>query len=141
MLNNESILNTSIIRNSWSCFALILKVAGLDILQLRTQENKLPEDIARECGYEQMFIYIVQAFQSGLDIIDPEFVISITKSGNQVKTLVVTDERCIDHAGFENYSNIIKRVRQKDEQPENAERLMVLIDKDHGVLTAMDEFI
>lgn len=56
------------------------------------------------------------------------------------RTLIVTDERCEQHAGFENYSNIPKRVRHKDEQPENAERLMVLIDKDRGVLTAMDEF-
>jgi hypothetical protein len=32
-------------------------------------------------------------------------------------------------------------MRHKDDQPENAERLMVLINKDRGVLTTTDEFI
>lgn len=50
-------------------------------------------------------------------------------------TLLITDERCLDHAGFDQYHNIQRRVKHKDEQPENAERLMILIDKDKGVLT------
>lgn len=115
MLDGESLINYAVAKNSWKCFVQILKIAGLDILKLKTQDDKLAEDIARECGYDREFNYIVQAFQSGLDILDPDFVLGLTKSENQVKTLVVTDERCIDHAGFENYSNIIKRVRQKDE--------------------------
>jgi hypothetical protein len=31
--------------------------------------------------------------------------------------------------------NVQERVAQKESQPENAERLMVLIDKEKGVLT------
>ena len=45
------------------------------------------------------------------------------------------------HAGFENYSACIKRVAHKDEQPENAERLMVLINDERGVLTQTSEFL
>lgn len=53
---------------------------------------------------------------------------------------MITDERCLEHAGFENYANSGKRVRHKENQPENAERLMILINKDKGVLSASDEF-
>jgi hypothetical protein len=31
----------------------------------------------------------------------------------QGKTLIITDERCLQHAGFENYNNIGKRVFTK----------------------------
>jgi hypothetical protein len=48
---------------------------------------------------------------------------------------MITDPRCLEHAGFDKYHNVIRRKAQKEEQPENAERLMVLIDSDHGVLT------
>lgn len=47
----------------------------------------------------------------------------------------------LSHAGFENYNSIAKRVAHKDDQPENAERLMVLIDEEKGVLTQSDQFI
>lgn len=35
----------------------------------------------------------------------------------------------------------MKRVRHKEEQPENAERLMVLMNEDTGVLSNFSEFI
>ena len=57
-----------------------------------------------------------------------------------LKTLIITDERCLEHAGFENYHQVANRVRHKSDQPENAERLMVLINKDRGVLQATEEF-
>lgn len=57
------------------------------------------------------------------------------------KTLLLTDPRCLDHAGFDQYHNITKRSQQKDEQPENAERLMVLIDKERGVLTQSEDLL
>lgn len=53
---------------------------------------------------------------------------------------MITDERFLLHAGFDNYSNTQKRKNHKDEQPENAERLMVLIDHERGTLTAAEEF-
>lgn len=55
-------------------------------------------------------------------------------------TLIITDQRCLKHAGFPNYANVIDRVSQKNQQPENAERLMVLIDSKTGVLTQANEF-
>jgi hypothetical protein len=45
------------------------------------------------------------------------------------------------HADFENYQNCQKRVEQKKDQPENSERLMVLIDSEKGVLTQSDALI
>ncbi len=48
---------------------------------------------------------------------------------------MITDERCLKHVGFDNYANTKKRKEQKDEIPENAERVMVLIDKERGTLT------
>ncbi len=55
--------------------------------------------------------------------------------------MVITDKNCLSHAGFENYKNVLKRVRHKGEQPENAERLMVLISEDKGVLTKQEDFL
>lgn len=57
------------------------------------------------------------------------------------KTLIVTDHYCLKHIGFTNYANVIERVSQKNFQPENAERLMVLIDKERGALTKAAEFL
>ncbi len=53
---------------------------------------------------------------------------------------MITDERCLNHAGFDKYHNVQHRQRHKDEQPENAERLMILINQDQGVLTESTEF-
>lgn len=60
---------------------------------------------------------------------------------SQQPTLVITDKRCLKHAGFDNYQNVLKRVRHKDEQPENAERLLVLLNEELGALTQREEFI
>lgn len=54
---------------------------------------------------------------------------------------MITDPRCLEHAGFDKYHNVARRKSQKEEQPENAERLMVLIDSDHGVLTKNQDFL
>lgn len=59
---------------------------------------------------------------------------------NVKKTFIVTDKTCLQHAGFQNYANVQERVMQKDNQPENAERLMVLIDQNTGALTKAREF-
>lgn len=45
------------------------------------------------------------------------------------------------HADFDNYQNCQKRVAQKEDQPENSERLLVLIDSEKGVLTQSDALI
>jgi hypothetical protein len=52
----------------------------------------------------------------------------------------MTDRYCLKHAKFLNYQNVSERVEQKGMQPENAERLLILIDKDKGVLSKLDEF-
>ena len=54
--------------------------------------------------------------------------------------MIVTDHYLLKHTGFSNYANVMERVRQKDHQPENAERLMCLIDKERGALTQAAEF-
>ena len=56
-------------------------------------------------------------------------------------TILITDDRCLQHTGFDKYHNVAKSQQQKEEQPENAERLMVLIDKERGVLTQASEFL
>ncbi|CDW86211.1 histone deacetylase [Stylonychia lemnae] len=53
---------------------------------------------------------------------------------------IASNQRYLQHAGFENYQNVKRRVSQKDRQPENAERLMVMIQKEKGTLIASEEF-
>ena len=57
------------------------------------------------------------------------------------KTLLLTDDRCLNHAGFKSYQNVYLRQNQKKEQPENAERLIVLTNEKNGVLTVAEEFV
>jgi hypothetical protein len=54
---------------------------------------------------------------------------------------MITDDRYLHHAGFDNYTNVVKRKNHKDEQPENAERLIILINKDTGILTESEIFV
>ena len=44
------------------------------------------------------------------------------------KTLVITDYRCIEHADFAFKRNIKEKVLQRDKQPENSDRLSLLVD-------------
>jgi hypothetical protein len=44
-------------------------------------------------------------------------------------TLLITDYRCLDHADFMNGNSLVSRVRQREMQPENSDRLRVLVDK------------
>ena len=54
---------------------------------------------------------------------------------------MITDDRYVQHAGFDNYSNVVKRKNRKDEQPENAERIMILTNKETGILTESEIFV
>lgn len=81
---------------------------------------------AKESGYEQQ--------------LEAALVDATNVPDNAKKTLIITDKFCLQHAGFQNYANVQERVLQKDSQPENAERLMVLIDSNTGCLTQAQEF-
>ena len=54
---------------------------------------------------------------------------------------MISDDRCLQHVGFDNYANTKKRSEWKNDIPENAERLMVLIDKEKGTLTSAEGLI
>ena len=110
------------------------------------------EKVAEMCGYSEHYSAIDalsrQGCQAGegtplsaLLVALPEKLASAKSRQLKKKTLVITDQFLLKHAGFYNYANIQERVLQKNGQPENAERLMVLIDKDKGVLTKSDEFL
>ena len=56
------------------------------------------------------------------------------------KTLVITDHRCIGHADFPHKRNIKEKVIQRERQPENSDRLALLIDHQTGLFTCGTEF-
>ncbi len=58
----------------------------------------------------------------------------------QYNTLLITDYRCLDHAPFLKPQIFTKKCEQRDNQPENADRLAVLVDKENGVFTCCTEF-
>ncbi len=138
----NNILIRSIIKTSWESFALILQLGGAQILEMKNFLLKTPHDVAVESGYHAEFSQIVEEFKSDPTLQElPNLLENISRLELQKKrTLLITDERCLQHAGFDNYHNIVKRKHHKDEQPENAERLMILIDENKGVLTKADEF-
>lgn len=57
------------------------------------------------------------------------------------KTLVITDYRCIEHADFPYKRNIKEKVLQRDKQPENSDRLALLVDQKIGLFTNGVEFV
>lgn len=54
---------------------------------------------------------------------------------------MITDSRCLEHADFINGQHLAQRVKQRDCQPENSDRLRVLVDKQKGVFTRSREFL
>jgi hypothetical protein len=55
------------------------------------------------------------------------------------RTLVATDYRCLEHVDFKKGNVLANRVQQRDIQPENSDRLRVLIDQNQGILRS-EEF-
>lgn len=130
-----TLLQRALVNESWECFSLLLTIGKLEYAELvKSQNSETLEDLAHRYGLIQPVAEIITAFKAGQDVHHLlEAIIGSTRSDR--KTLLLTDERCLDHAGFDQYHNTVKRAQQKDDQPENAERLMVLIDKDRGTLT------
>lgn len=61
-------------------------------------------------------------------------------SSSLQKTLVITDYRCVEHADFIYKRNIKEKVAQRNNQPENSDRLSLLVDEKIGLLTNGKEF-
>jgi hypothetical protein len=55
-------------------------------------------------------------------------------------TYFITDYRCLEHADFINGQHLNQRCKQRDVQPENSDRLRVLVDKQRGVISQSKEF-
>jgi hypothetical protein len=47
--------------------------------------------------------------------IQPQNILASLKDLYKAGTLLITDERCLDHAAFDKYHNVAKRQQQKDE--------------------------
>lgn len=62
-----------------------------------------------------------------------------TVSQLQNKTLLITDYRCLEHAPFLKPQNPKSKQEQRDIQPENADRLAILVDPAAGVFTQGSE--
>ena len=56
------------------------------------------------------------------------------------KTLLITDYRCIEHADFPQKRNIKEKAFQRQSQPENSDRLSLLVDEQTGIFTKGIEF-
>ena len=52
----------------------------------------------------------------------------IEDSAANRKTLLITDYRCVEHADFPNKRNIKEKASQRERQPENSDRLALLMD-------------
>ena len=111
-----------IAKDSWICLKILLN-GGFHL-----NDHSILEELAQiyQCQEQLQFVLSHQ-----IQEIEAYLVTQAPKK----RTLLITDPRCLEHAGFDKYHNVARRKAQKEEQPENAERLMVLIDSDHGVLT------
>ncbi len=53
---------------------------------------------------------------------------------------MITDYRCIEHADFPQKRNIKEKAFQRSAQPENSDRLSLLVDEQNGLFTKGIEF-
>ena len=99
---------------------------------------KLPKDFADECELRSEYDQIVAWFeifrdqstpkvQAQVDDIPMSQIIETIQQNMQETqmTYVFTDERCITHADFPK-KNMKARVLQRETQPENSDRLLLL---------------
>ena len=148
-LNQEqgemTIASFCILKQSWHCFAHLIKVLGLNqVLESKCTNSyytkKLPIDYADEFELLQEFEQIVAWFKSKDQTTTTLDSILETISQQTSSTLVITDYRCLDHATFVKGNVLSARVSQRVSQPENSDRLNILVDPKHGVLSKSTEF-
>ncbi len=144
-----------VIKQSWRCFVKYLERHGLTHLQTTVlsiegfdQETKsktarqhaVESDLLKE--YEQIVghFYSQQAGKNQQSSLLTEngplansqinsILDEIEARASEHKTLVITDYRCIEHADFPHKRNIKEKVAQRERQPENSDRLALLVDE------------
>ena len=84
-----------------------------------------------------MYVHFNNRQQTQLDKIIAEIEDGAASSR---KTLIVTDYRCIEHADFPYKRNIKEKVALRERQPENSDRLALLVDSQTGLLSTGVEF-
>lgn len=146
-----------VVKQSWRCLALLLDKKGLAQLKETTKlqilssssNEKLPRIHAVENELTAEFDQIVSFFElrqaSPLGGPDPSKLEQIlrtieTSEDEALRTLVITDSRCKEHADFPLKKNIREKAIQRQNQPENSDRLALLIDEAKGLLTCGREF-
>jgi len=77
--------------------------AEYSLIEIKNDFDQTPKEVAEKCGFLGEFCLILEANEKGeLEEFDPNFM-------SDFKTLVITDDRYLDHVGFDNYSNVKKR--------------------------------
>ena len=146
-----------VIKQSWRCFCKLLERYGLAQLQVNVTlagfdeatRSKTPQTYAAECNASSEYELLVAYFElkssypqdetnsaqkEKIREIDSEMKIEQLLADMEEsaaatqKTLVITDYRCIEHADFAFKRNIKEKVLQRDKQPENSDRLSLLVD-------------
>ncbi len=75
------------------------------------------------------------------DMTSEQLIETIEGSSSSLqKTLIITDNRCIQHADFISKRNVKEKVLQREKQPENSDRLSLLVDEKIGLFTNGVEF-
>ena len=134
-----------------TCLSLLCDLAGEDNAWAVNTQDRLGRTVMHLAAQYQVCAEVWDKLKSAggkLEVMDIEdrsvaYYQELAKTlceADGPKTMIVTDHYLLKHTGFSNYANVMERVRQKDHQPENAERLMCLIDKERGALTQAAEF-
>lgn len=159
-----TIASFCIVNQSWHCFAELINAIGtqaaLESLvspSLDQGRGKRPSNYAEETDQMQEFEQVLAWFENFPSKDNQPVALQHQVSGHlsldQIldtimqgriatqSTLLITDYRCLEHADFINGHHLGQRIRQREHQPENSDRLRVLVDKQKGVFNHSREFV
>lgn len=120
----ENLIAWAIKKSAWSCLYIILKNATLDLIDLPSPNGENPKAIASSNNSDAKLKAVLEAVEK-----EGEYDPHILDDYNKV--LVISDVNCHKHALIP--IDVEAQFIQKKRQPENDERLRVLLG-DNGIL-------
>mmetsp|Transcript_43206 Transcript_43206/g.49678 ORF Transcript_43206/g.49678 Transcript_43206/m.49678 type:complete len:865 (+) Transcript_43206:48-2642(+) len=122
----DSVVHIAIRRGAWKSLLTLLQVGGEEVLSKENIRGVTPLALAQNCGFEEEFNQVVQTLESGNELTVQ------TQPYYKGQTLLIVHDSSMDHTPLPDDSRA--KYKQRSMQPENCDRLRVLIHPPFGIL-------
>lgn len=137
-----------VVNQSWYCLSHLISSITIEVATESKAKvgafcEKIPQYYAEEAELIQEYDQIVAWFQNEGSQFSESFTLdSVLTQVSQIQntTLFITDPRCLEHAPILKPQIFSKRFEQRESQPENSDRLHILMNSDDGLFTKSTEF-